>query len=70
MVLAVLRHHNCFSDLDPGLLDGSWMNFLFQDDASHYLNFSSNIIFEVKGSGSEETGMIKSINSVFEVGVP
>jgi hypothetical protein len=23
-------HHNCFSDMDPGVLDGSWMNFLFQ----------------------------------------
>ena len=42
------------------------MNFLFQDDASHYLNFSSNIVYEVKGAGSEEAGMIKSVNSVFE----
>jgi hypothetical protein len=38
-------HHNCFSDMDPGIPDGSWMNFLFQDDASHYLNFSSNVVF-------------------------
>ena len=37
-------HHNCFSDMDPGIPDGSWMNFLFQDDASHYLNFSSNVV--------------------------
>jgi len=59
-------HHNCFSDMDPGVLDGSWMNFLFQDDAAHYLNFSSNIVYEVKGSGSEEAGMIKSVGSVFE----
>lgn len=59
-------HHNCFSDMDPGILDGSWMNFLFQDDASHYLNFSSNILFEVKGQGAEEAGMIKSIGSIFE----
>ena len=40
-------HHNCISDMDPGNLDGSWMNFLFQDDASHYTNFSSNIVFGV-----------------------
>eukprot|EP00040_Diaphanoeca_grandis_P033815 m.207986 g.207986 ORF g.207986 m.207986 type:complete len:1066 (+) comp32998_c0_seq1:2-3199(+) len=59
-------HHNCFSDMDPGVLDGSWMNFLFQDDASHYLNFSSNIVFEMKGAGSEEGGMIKSVGSIFE----
>ena len=42
------------------------MNFLFQDDASHYLNFSSNLVYEVKGAGSEEGGMIKSVGSVFE----
>lgn len=30
-----VAHHNCFSDMDPGILDGSWMNFLFQDDAAH-----------------------------------
>lgn len=59
-------HHNCFSDMDPGVLDGSWMNFLFQDDGSNYLNFSSNIVFEVKGSGWEEAGMMKSVGSVFE----
>jgi hypothetical protein len=40
-----------------------------QDDASHYLNFSSNIVFEVKGAGSEEGGMIKSVGSVFEANV-
>lgn len=59
-------HHNCFSDMDPGILKGGWLNFLFQDDAAHYLNFSSNIIYEVKGAGAQETGMIKSIGSVFE----
>jgi hypothetical protein len=58
-------HHNCFSDMDPGLLGGGWLNFLFQDDAAHYLNHSSNILFEVKSAGSEEAGMIKSIESVF-----
>ena len=30
------------------------------------MNFSSNIVYEVKGAGSEEAGMIKSVNSVFE----
>ena len=24
-------HHNCLSDMDPGLLTGDWMNFFFQD---------------------------------------
>ena len=57
-------HHNCFSDLDPGILKGGWLNYLFQDDAAHYLNFSSNIVYEVKGSGAQETGMIKSVGSV------
>ena len=61
-----VAHHNCFSDMDPGVLDGSWMNFLFQDDAAHYVNFSSNILFEVKAQGAQEAGMIKSIGSVFE----
>jgi hypothetical protein len=23
-------HHNCFSDMDPGMPEGAWMNFLFQ----------------------------------------
>ena len=23
-------HHNCFSDMDPGIPFGGWMNFLFQ----------------------------------------
>ena len=59
-------HHNCFTDMDPGILAGGWLNFLFQDDAAHYLNFSSNILMEVKGAGSEETGMMKSVGSVFE----
>lgn len=22
-------HHNCFSDMDPGILRGGWLNFLF-----------------------------------------
>ena len=57
---------NCFSDMDPGLLEGGWLNFLFQDDAAHYLNHSSNILMEVKAAGSQETGMMKSIGSVFE----
>jgi hypothetical protein len=43
-----------------------YRNFLFQDDAAHYLNFSSNIVYECKGAGAEETGMIKSVESVFE----
>ena len=59
-------HHNCFSDMDPGIPEGAWMNFLFQDDASHYTNFSSNLLFEVKGAGAQEAGMIKSVGSVFE----
>ena len=59
-------HHNCFSDMDPGLLEGGWLNFLFQDDAAHYLNHSSNILMEVKAAGSQEAGMMKSIGSVFE----
>lgn len=59
-------HTNAISDCDSGGVDGSWMNFLFQDDASHYLNHSSNIVFSVHGRGSEEGGMIKSISSVCE----
>jgi hypothetical protein len=39
---------------------------LFQDDAAHYLNHSSNILMEVKCAGSEEAGMMKSVGSVFE----
>ena len=58
-------HTNCFSDLDTGLLDGSYLNFLFQDDGSHYVNFSSNIVFGVHGHGLPDAGMIKSVNSVF-----
>jgi hypothetical protein len=23
-------HHNCFSDMDPGILEGGWLNYLFQ----------------------------------------
>ena len=52
--------------MDPGILEGGWLNFLFQDDAAHYTNHSSNILYEVKAAGSQETGMIKSIGSVFE----
>lgn len=59
-------HTNAISDCDSGGVDGSWMNFLFQDDASHWMNMSSNILFNVAGKGSEEAGMIKSIHSVFE----
>eukprot|EP01049_Picozoa_sp_SAG25_P007390 SAG25_NODE_600_length_6634_cov_5.554093_5_plen_267_part_00 len=59
-------HHNCFSDMDPGIPEGGWMNFLFQDDFANYLNFSSNILFELHGAGSQEAGMIKSVGSVFE----
>ena len=59
-------HHNCFSDMDSSILDGGWMNFLFQDDAAHYVNFSSNIVYEMKGVGAQEAGMMKSIGSVFE----
>ena len=72
--------------MDPGLLQGGWLNceckasncecvlkpqeqrctVLFQDDAAHYLNHSSNILMEVKAAGSQEAGMMKSIGSVFE----
>ena len=30
------------------------------------LNFSSNILFQLHGAGSQEAGMIKSVGSVFE----
>ena len=30
------------------------------------LNFSSNVLFEIHGAGSQEAGMIKSVGSVFE----
>ena len=33
-------HQNCFSDMDPGIPTGAWLNFLFQDDFANYLNFS------------------------------
>jgi hypothetical protein len=59
-------HTNSVSDCDSGGVDGSWMNFLFQDDASHFLNHSSNVLFNVNGKGSEEGGMIKSVFSVLE----
>jgi hypothetical protein len=59
-------HSNAISDCDSGGVDGSWMNFLFQDDASNWLNHSSNVVFNVNGKGSEEGGMIKSIYSVCE----
>ena len=59
-------HSNAVSDCDSGGVDGSWMNFLFQDDASHWLNHSSNVVFNVAGKGSEEGGMIKSVFSVCE----
>lgn len=59
-------HTNALSDCDSGGIDGSWMNFLFQDDASNWLNHSSNLVFNVAGKGSEEGGMIKSIYSVSE----
>jgi hypothetical protein len=59
-------HTNAVSDCDSGGVDGSWMNFLFQDDASHWLNHSSNVVFNVAGKGSEEGGMIKSVYSVAE----
>jgi hypothetical protein len=59
-------HTNAVSDADSGGVDGSWMNFLFQDDASHWLNHSSNVVFNVAGKGAEEGGMIKSIFSVCE----
>ena len=39
---------------------------MFQDDAAHYLNFSSNVVHDVHGAGSQEGGMIKSVGSVFE----
>ena len=52
--------------MDPGVPDGSWLNFLFQDDAAHYLNFSSNVVHHVHGGGQQESGMIKSVGSVFE----
>jgi hypothetical protein len=52
--------------MDPGIPDGAWMNYLFQDDCANYLNFSSNILFELHGAGSQEAGMIKSVGSVFE----
>ena len=59
-------HTNGVSDLDSGGVDGSWMNMLFADDASHWLNMSSNVLFHVRGKGSEEATMQKSIFSVFE----
>ena len=59
-------HTNSVSDCDSGGVDGSWMNFLFQDDASHWMNHSSNVVFHVAGKGSEETTMVKSIYSVSE----
>ena len=30
-------HTNSLSDCDSGCVDGSWMNFLYQDDASHWM---------------------------------
>lgn len=59
-------HTNAVSDLDSGGVDGSWMNMLFADDASHWLNMSSNVVFHVRGKGSEEATMQKSVFSVFE----
>ena len=59
-------HTNAVSDCDSGGVDGSWMNFLFQDDASNWLNHSSNVVFNVAGKGSEEGGLIKSVFSVAE----
>ena len=59
-------HTNSVSDCDSGGVDGSWMNFLFQDDASHWLNHSFNVVFSVSGKGAEEGTMIKSISSVSE----
>eukprot|EP00054_Salpingoeca_dolichothecata_P010827 m.60181 g.60181 ORF g.60181 m.60181 type:complete len:974 (+) comp19167_c0_seq2:54-2975(+) len=56
---------NAFSDMDSGAMDGSWMNFLFADDASHFLTWTKNIVFEMKGKGSEEMTMQKSVGSVF-----
>ena len=59
-------HHNCVADMDPGNLDGSWMNFMFQDDASHYLNFSHNIVFEVClfSLGLVDSGFVVVVSSV------
>lgn len=59
-------HTNCFHDLDQGNLDGSYMNFLFQDDGSHFVNFSSNLLFNLRGHGLADAGMIKSINCSWE----
>ena len=59
-------HTNALSDMDSGGVDGSWMNFMFSDDASHFENFSSNLLFNVRGKGSEESTMQKSIYDVFE----
>jgi hypothetical protein len=59
-------HTNALSDMDSGGVDGSWMNFMFSDDASHWENFSSNILYNVRGKGSEESTMQKSIYDVFE----
>eukprot|EP01048_Picozoa_sp_COSAG05_P001142 COSAG05_NODE_37_length_27688_cov_18.080394_14_plen_75_part_00 len=33
---------------------------------SEDLNFSSNVLFEIHGAGSQEAAMIKSVGSVFE----
>jgi hypothetical protein len=52
--------------MDSGGIDGSWMNFLFSDDASHWETFRSNVLFNVRGKGSEESTMQKSIYDVFE----
>ena len=52
--------------MDPGLLQGGWLNFLFQDDAAHYLNHSSNILMEVKAAGSQEA--VRTLCSRLQLG--
>ena len=61
-------HTNAVSDIDPGMLTlGSHLTYLYQDDGTDFMNFSSNIMYEVKGRGISSGGVIKSIESVFEV---
>ena len=63
-------YSNCISDLDPGILDmGTRYTPLMQDDASHYLNVSSNIVHHVKESwqpGFQSAGSAVSVGSILQ----